>query len=270
MILEESKFICPVCSGRLFKLSASLKCMNGHSFDISKEGYVNLLMSNAKGKRHGDDKLMVKSRKEFLDKGYYAPLREAVAKILGSGKTVLDSGCGEGYYTSAFEEDNLVLGIDISKDALKFASKRCIKSKFAVASISDIPLPDSSIDAVVNIFAPDSKEEFLRVLKKDGRYITVTPMENHLLNLKKTIYEKPYLNPKPQISREDFELISSTEIRYEIDLETNQDIVSLFKMTPYYYKTSKEDQQKVDNIARLKTEVEFLICEYRKKQKCGY
>ena len=264
MVLEESEFICPVCRGRLFELKGSLKCLNGHSFDISKEGYVNLLMSNAQGKRHGDDKLMVKSRKDFLDKGYYEPLREAVSSILGSGHTVLDSGCGEGYYTSAFEEKNFVLGIDISKDALKLASKRCEKSKFAVASISDIPLPESSVDAVINIFAPDSPKEFLRVLRKEGRYITVTPMENHLLSLKKAVYDKPYLNPEPQKNRDGFKLISSKEVKYEIDLKSNEDIISLFKMTPYYYKTSKTDQQKLEQLSNLKTELEFLICEYQK------
>lgn len=259
MVLEESKFICPVCDGRLYKLKGSLKCINGHCFDISKEGYVNLLMSNAQGKRHGDDKLMVKSRKEFLDKGYYAPLREAVTKILGSGNTVLDSGCGEGYYTSAFEEKNDVLGIDISKDALKYASKRCQKTEFAVASISDIPLPDSSVDTVINIFAPDSPKEFLRILKNGGRYITVTPMEKHLLSLKKAVYDKPYLNPKPENISEGFRLVSSEEVKYEIELKSNEDIISLFKMTPYYYKTSKTDQQKLESLSSLKTELEFLI-----------
>jgi len=119
MFPEESMFICPVCKSRLFKLQNQFKCLKGHSFDISKEGYVNLLMSNAQGKRHGDDKLMVKARKSFLDKGYYSFLRDKINEIIGSGNTVLDSGCGEGYYTELFSENNDVLGIDISKEALK-------------------------------------------------------------------------------------------------------------------------------------------------------
>ena len=264
MVLEQSFFICPVCKSRLFKMTGILKCMNGHCFDISKEGYVNLLMSNAHGKRHGDDKLMVKSRKEFLDKGYYSVLRDKLSAILGKDQTVLDSGCGEGYYTSALAENNRVLGIDISKDALKFAAKRCHNAEFAVASVSDIPLPSDSVDAVVNIFAPDSPEEFLRILKKGGRYISVTPMENHLFALKSVVYDKPYINPKPSISREGFSLISSEEIKYKIRLNCNEDIISLFKMTPYYYKTSKTDQEKLERIDSLITEIEFLVCEYEK------
>ena len=101
MFLKNSKFICPVCEGKLFNIGTSLKCLKAHSFDISKQGYVNLLMKNDSG-RHGDDKLMLNARKNFLDKGYYAPLRDAVCEILGKEQTVLDSGCGEGYYTASF------------------------------------------------------------------------------------------------------------------------------------------------------------------------
>ena len=117
----------------MFDVKNSLRCFSGHSFDKSKDGYVNLLMKNAANKRHGDDKLMVLARKNFLDKGYYSTLRENIAKVLGSNNLVLDSGCGEGYYTSHFAENNTVFGIDISKDALKFAAKRCKKATFAVA-----------------------------------------------------------------------------------------------------------------------------------------
>ncbi len=264
MILEESLFICPVCGQRLFRVSGSLKCLSGHSFDISKEGYVNLLMNNGSGKRHGDDRLMVAARKSFLDMGYYEPLRDAVCAFVGNGKKILDSGCGEGYYTSALADANTVCGIDISKDALKYAAKRCRNVEFAVASIADIPLKNGSVDAVINIFAPDSKDEFLRILKPDGSYITATPLENHLIELKSAIYDKPYKNPAPVKEKQGFRLVNEKALHYSITLESNQAIDSLFKMTPYYYKTSKEDQQKLLALSRLTTKIEFLIAEYKK------
>lgn len=236
--------------------------MVGHSFDKAKEGYVNLLIKNGSGKRHGDDKLMVKARQSFLDKGYYAPLREAVSEVLGSGHTVLDAGCGEGYYTSLFAETNTLCGIDISKDALRLAARRCKNASFAVASIAEIPLKDASMDAVVSIFAPDSPKEFMRVLKKGGRLITVTPMENHLMELKAAIYDKPYKNPPVSVEREGFALKSSKEVKYQITLDNNEDIISLFKMTPYYYKTSAADQSKLQYIDRLRVGLEFFIAEY--------
>lgn len=263
MIPKESIFRCPVCKTRLFKMDNCLKCMKGHSFDLARQGYANLLRSGSSG-RHGDDKLMVRARQDFLNKGYYAPLRDAISETIGEGHIVLDSGCGEGYYTSLFAEKNKVCGIDISKEALKSAAVRCKDCEFAVASIGDIPLSDASVDTVVNIFAPDSPDEFCRILTKDGRLIAVYPMEKHLFELKAAVYDKPYLNPEVNTERENMELISSREVKYKITLNTNEDIVSLFKMTPYYYKTSREDQQKLEALNSLEVGLEFLITEYKK------
>lgn len=238
--------------------------MLGHSFDKAKEGYVNLLLKNASGKRHGDDKLMVQSRKNFLDKGYYAKLREKIGDVLGKDNLVLDSGCGEGYYTSYFAENNTLLGIDISKDAIKSAAKRCKKATFAVASISQIPLADGSVDVVINVFAPDSPKEFLRILKPGGRLITVQPLENHLFELKRAVYENPYKNPPLDLQKNGFEIKSINEVKYKINLESAEDIEALFKMTPYYYKTSATDQEKLKNINSLAISLEFVITEYLK------
>lgn len=106
-------------------------CPQGHTFDIAAKGYVNLLMSNSSGaKRHGDDRLMINARRDFLSKGFYEPLREAVYEALSAdfprGGTLLDAGCGECWYTSYFKsrlgESGLepqVLGVDISKYALE-------------------------------------------------------------------------------------------------------------------------------------------------------
>ena len=264
MFLKESTFLCPVCKSKLFALPSQLKCLKGHSFDIAKQRYVNLLLDNTQNKRHGDDKLMVDSRTKFLNKGYYEPLRKAVCEVIGIGCKVLDSGCGEGYYTEAIAMNNDVCGIDISKDALKVASKRCKNVSFAVASIGDIPLENASRDVIVNVFAPDSPEEFSRVLCDDGRLITVVPMERHLFSLKSTIYDNPYLNPSVQLDREGYTLLSYKELKYSITLDCNEDIISLFKMTPYYYKTGKADQEKLNNLATLETEVEFCVLEYKK------
>ena len=265
MILKESAFCCPICKSRLFILPSSLRCISGHSFDIAKQGYVNLLMSNSVGKRHGDDKLMVAARRAFLEKNYYLPLRDAIKEIVGSGHNVLDAGCGEGYYTSAISEQNNVCGIDISKDALRFAAKKCNNAEFAVASISDLPVSDKAFDTIISIFAPDSPTEFSRILTDKGRFITVLPMEKHLFELKSVVYDKAYLNPPVKTEREGYTLISSQKIEYDMTLTSNEDIVSLFKMTPYYYKTSRTDQQKLEKVEQLKTTAAFFIAEYQKQ-----
>lgn len=238
--------------------------MSGHSFDKAKQGYVNLLLKNGSGKRHGDDRLMVEARSRFLEKGYYSQLREKISEIIGQGHTVLDSGCGEGYYTSRFSENNTVLGIDISKDAVKTAAKRCPNVPLAVASVAEIPLPDNSVDTVVCIFAPET-EEFSRILTGGGRLITATPLENHLIELKAAVYEKPYKNPTMVYTRDGFSVLSQTEVKYPITLDCTEDIEALFKMTPYYYKTSAEDQSKLKALDSLTVTLEFMITEYKKQ-----
>lgn len=152
-------------------------CPQGHTFDIAAKGYVNLLMSNSSGaKRHGDDRLMINARRDFLSKGFYEPLREAVYDALSAdfprGGTLLDAGCGECWYTSYFKnrlgESGLepqVLGVDISKYALEKAPKNCGVER-AVASIYKLPVGGGECDAIVNIFAPACPQEFSRVLKK--------------------------------------------------------------------------------------------------------
>ncbi len=261
-MMNNINFLCPVCKSPLEKFEGSLKCSSGHSFDIAKQGYVNLLLKNGSGKRHGDDALMVIARQSFLDKGYYSKMRDALCEIVGKGNVVLDAGCGEGYYTEALAKDNTVVGLDISKNALKYASRRVKGTPFAVASVSDIPLADSSLDAIVSIFAPESLDEFKRLLKPSGRLITVEPMEGHLFELKEAIYDKPYLNPPLSLKRDGFSFKSGREIKYKIELCSNEDIENLFKMTPYYYKTSATDQNKLKNINSLKIGVEFYIAEY--------
>lgn len=256
-------FTCPVCKSILKETEKGFTCPNNHNFDKAKQGYVNLLMSNKQG-NHGDDKLMVKARQSFLEKGYYAPMRNKVNEIIGKNNLLLDVGCGEGYYTSLFAENNTVYGIDISKEALKVASRKCKDSSFAVGSIYELPLFDQSFDVLVNIFAPDSNLEFLRVLKPKGRLVMVTPMEDHLMDLKCKIYDNPYKNPYVDPEREGFTIKSQNEVKYKIDLETKEDITSLFTMTPYYYNTSQNDKQKLDKYDKLTTRVEFLITEYEK------
>ena len=189
MFLKESTFLCPVCKSKLFALPSQLKCLKGHSFDIAKQGYVNLLLDNTQNKRHGDDKLMVRSRRDFLEKGFYKELLDgichAVKTNISENGVIADIGCGEGYYTSAVLNcgNFNVFGIDISKDALKYAAKSLKNAQFAVASAFSLPFSDKSVDCVLNVFAPIANEEYLRVLKPNGIFVCAVALENHLLSL---------------------------------------------------------------------------------------
>ncbi|MBQ8763694.1 MAG: methyltransferase domain-containing protein [Clostridia bacterium] len=271
-------FICPVCRKNLADEEKLYRCENGHCFDKSKFGYVNLLQSQkSSAKRHGDDRLMVRARRDFLDSGYYGFLRDYLCEIcekyLPNGGDVLDAGCGECYYSSGLKQDYaekgkeiFVSGVDISKDALEYASKRRSGIPLAVASLFDLPFADESFDAVLNIFSPEADEEFYRVLKTGGYLIRVIPLENHLLGLKAAIYDKPYLNDVPDTEIKNFACVKTGQVKMNLCLDSNEAILNLFKMTPYYYKTSVEDQQKINNLDYLKTQAEFEIRVYRKEK----
>ena len=128
-----SIFCCPSCQKPLCREEHRLVCPAGHSFDVARSGYVNLLLSQQTGrKHHGDDKRMVKARSAFLERGHYDPMRQELIKqglaAARQGMTVLDTGCGEGYYTAEMaktlrerEYRPKVAGIDISKAALQEA-----------------------------------------------------------------------------------------------------------------------------------------------------
>ena len=268
-------FICPVCKEKLCVQNKSLVCSNNHTFDIAKSGYVNLLLSKQAGKNvHGDNKLMVRARRDFLSKGYYSRLltglSETVKRYFKNSCTILDAGCGEGYYTNGVYEflaaensDVNIYGVDISKTALEYAAKKCKDVKYAVDSIFNIPAANESCDILMTLFAPFCREEFERVLKKDGILIMVIPSERHLWGLKQAVYDTPYLNDVKDYDIKGFKLLERKKITYEMIIDNNQDIQNLFSMTPYYYKTGKKEQERLANLKNLKTEAEFEILTYK-------
>ncbi len=267
---------CPVCGGILSQNERTLRCEKGHSYDVAKQNYVNLLMSNrSSAKRHGDDKLMVRARRDFLEKGYYLFLRDEICRLAveycGERVEFLDAGCGEGWYTSAVKEalesagkGCSALGVDISKEALAAAGKRDKSLSLAVASINALPVADEKCDLLLNVFAPHDDGEFRRVLKKGGIIIKVMPLETHLFGLKKAVYDEPYLNGSAEYAPEGFEMLCRSELRKMICLESCDDIQNIFMMTPYYYKTGKSDQEKLQKISRLETEADFAVCVLRR------
>ena len=276
-----SHFICPICGNKLNKSTDGkrLFCDNNHSFDIAKSGYVNLLMSQQpKAGHHGDDKLMVRSRREFLNKGYYNPLLEAITKTVkryaGDGCRILDAGCGECWYTShiyeSLREGHIkpeMFAVDISKDALAAGAKRNRDIELAVASAFRLPVQDASCDIIISLFAPFDSAEFGRVLTDGGVVIRAIPLEKHLLGLKAAVYDIVYENKAESADIAGFELLERREIRGNIRLKCNADIRSVFTMTPYYYKTGAKDQEKLTHLAELDTEIEFGILSYRKAGK---
>ncbi len=277
-------FCCPVCGEILQREEHTYRCAHGHCYDRAKSGYVNLLLPNQKhSKVPGDNKLMVRARSGFLNRGYYRPLADAVCeeavtalaerRALGKGEkpVLLDCGCGEGYYTALVEsalreagESAALFGVDISKLAADAAAKRTKTVSFAAASVFRLPVPDASCDLLLHLFAPYCGEEFRRVLKPDGCYLMVIPGERHLWSLKRAVYERPYPNEVKDTQLPGFSLLRRRTVAYTLSLDNPDDILHLFQMTPYYYKTSREDAARVERLSALETEIQFELLLYRR------
>ena len=259
--------LCPVCHKPLTLDGSVYSCENRHTFDRSRYHYVNLIRSAKK--IHGDNADMVKARTRFLQSDAYLPLKEELKKIVteAAPATLLDSGCGEGYYTELCEslENCQCFGVDLSKEALKQAGRFCPHVTFAAASIFTLPLPDHSIDLIWSCFAPVAWEENHRVLTENGKLIIIGPGPHHLFGLKKVLYDNPYLNPEENIGHDQFELIDQKTVSYTLECTSAQMIQDLFTMTPYYFKTSIRDKEKLNALDHCSTEVEFVIRIYQKK-----
>ena len=265
---------CPVCGAATSKQSNSLFCHGGrrHCFDFSAEGYVNLAAAKATG--GGDDATLIAARTAFLDSGHYAPFAARIAELLraySKGSTVVDAGCGEGYYTCRLAGEGFYCyGFDLSKRGVRTAAKRAAREGaenvfFAVAGIYTLPLQDASVDAVVSLFAPVAEQEFLRVLKPGGILLVAGAGKDHLLSLKRVLYDQPHENE----SRADLP-VSLTELTREtlsFSMELKgKEISNLFAMTPYYYRTSRQGQERLAACERLTCEAEMDIFIYQKPQ----
>lgn len=272
----ESLFRCPVCGQALSREENRYLCPAGHSFDRAAAGYVHLLPANKMhSKDPGDDKGMATARNRFLSAGHYRPLCDTLAelavKYAPERVSVLDSGCGEGYYSAAIfqalqkaEKQPRMAGVDLSKHALRRAAKREKAAEFAVASVYDLPVHDLSVDLLFNCFSPLALEEFQRVLRPGGVYFYVVPGEKHLWELKQVLYENPYPNTEKLTPYEGFTYLEVQNVDGIIHLPDQQTISDLFQMTPYFWKTPKSGTEKLAKLDTLDTTISFRVHVFRK------
>ena len=122
-----SAFACPICQENLTLVETSLKCNNRHSFDLAKFGYVNLAPQIKQSANY--DKENFQNRQQILEAGFYQAILEDISDLLASSKTtktILDIGCGEGFYSRKLQErypDKTFYAFDISKDSVQIAAK---------------------------------------------------------------------------------------------------------------------------------------------------
>ncbi len=264
-----NSIICPVCGEELNEENRSLKCVKGHCFDRAKEGYVNLIAgAHKKGSLIGDNRDMALSRRSFLEKGYFDSLVEELISIVRendfSCPNILDICCGEGYYSHKIKEalDCEMYGFDISKEMVRLAAKRKNGCEYFVANLSRIPLKDKCTDIAFHLFAPFHENEFSRIMKEGGTLITVVAGENHLFELKEILYDTPYKNDEMPPETENLVIKEKRKVTRKIHLSSKEDIDALFRMTPYYYRTSENDKAKLSSFDSLDVTVDFAVFIY--------
>lgn len=257
--------MCPVCRQRLELVSKTWRCEQGHSYDIAKQGYVNLhVVQHKHSKNPGDTPESVDARRAFLQGGYYQPLQQAVVHLLKDlkAKMVLDIGCGEGYYTSAMQQVvEQCIGVDIAKNAVQRAAKLNDKVTWVVGTGATLPVIDQSMDVCTSLFSPIPQTEILRVLKDDGYLIVVTPATDHLYAMREALFEQvnPHTPQKFVEQLQDlFELKEQQVIDAPLVLD-QQALKNLIAMTPYAYKASPERRMQLEQKAHLQVTASFQI-----------
>jgi len=184
--------LCPVrdCHLALERAERRLFCPQGHSFDVARSGYVNLLQPQERRSKHpGDTVAAVAARRRLHDQGVTGPLLDAIAELLAArpSDVVLDAGCGDGFYlgslTSRAGFD--AHGVDISTPAVDAAARRYRGCEWIVANADRfVPYADRLFSIVLSITARMNAGEFRRVLRDDGRLLVALPAPEDLIELR--------------------------------------------------------------------------------------
>jgi 23S rRNA (guanine745-N1)-methyltransferase len=265
---------CPIEASPLAIDGASLVCEHGHRFDVARQGYVNLLgPKDKRSKDPGDSKKMVLARTAFLGADFYQPLADAClditldycSRVADGHITLMDAGCGDGYYLHHVQKNlshNLrgrisLVGFDISKWAVQQSAKRCDGTWF-VGSNRHIPMANSTVDLLFDMFGFPDYSSFLRVLAPGGRLVRLTPGDQHLIQLREIIYPNIKSPTERSSYPEILRVVAEKRISYEMTLGS-EDLNNLLLMTPHMFRSTPERRQQALNHDQLSLTVDVVI-----------
>lgn len=263
------QFLCPICAAPLQRSDKTYLCAAGHSFDIARQGYVNLLPVQQKHSLNpGDTREQVLSRRSFLEAEFYSPIADTLctaAKELRAAGPIVDVGCGEGYYSAKVAETlgTPLVGLDISKEAVRCAAAKYKNAQWLCGSAARLPIADTSAGMVMSLFALTIPKEFHRILRDDGLFFQVLAQEDHLLGLKSIIYPKLIRKEKNTMSQlPGFSLVRQIPIRFTFTVEGKQ-IQNLLSMTPHVYRISRDGAQRLTETDKLTDTASAVLNIYR-------
>ena len=188
---------CPACGDGLALRGFSVVCGEGHCYDLSSKGYINLAPSHDQ-RAEKYDAALFESRSAVFADGFYRPVLDAVAEMLSARFgdrpfALADAGCGEGYYARGLAgrfPAARVIGADISRDAIVAAARLSHAPCWLVADLKRLPVVSGALDAVLDVLTPADYTEFARVLKPDGELIKVIPGADYLCEVRKAVRDE--------------------------------------------------------------------------------
>ena len=262
--------MCPVCSDGLVRGPSTFACPVGHSFDIAREGYVNLVLAqHRRSAAAGDPKDSIRHRRTFHEGGHYAPLAARLVALLAveGADSVLDVGCGEGYYLRQLlhapgSGDVRLYGVDVAKEAIRLASRAAPQIDHAVANTYRLPVRDSAVAAVLQVFATSAAEQIRRVLLPDGLFIEVTPGPHHLRVFRSMIYDAPQAHTDAPVPP-GFCLQQTERVTFPLRLSAPEAVAGLVEMTPYKWHMNPVTYDRVRALTELHDTADFTINLFR-------
>ncbi len=235
-------FICPYCKEKMYFAGESLKCTNKHTFDITKKGTINFIISpKIKESKIYNEKLFT-CRRKFIENGYYADVYESIANEINDLNlddiTILDLGCGEGIHSmnilSKIKSNYKYFGFDYSKCAINLASDYNGSNRFYFnGDVNNIPIASDSMDVIIDFLSPYSESEIKRVLKKGGLFIKVAPSSDYLIELRNANGLEKYQKQQEIIDNlgKHFKNILTENYHKTFKIEKD-DVENLIGMTP--------------------------------------
>lgn len=266
-------FKCPICGSRMEVVELkSLICQNNHTYDFTKQGYLNLTTHQIKTKY---DKALFEARRKLMNEvGFFNPLIEAVVKIINHQQAskqlvILDTGCGEGTHLARICDTvsgaAIGVGIDIAKEGIITAAKNHSEIIWTVADLANPPFQDHQFDVILNILSPSNYAEFNRLLKSDGILIKVVPQSGYLQELRHAFFQetdKQTYSNSETVDRynEKFQMIESSRLTYSVNLD-KASLESLIRMTPLTWDSTEAQIQAflAKNISDITVDLEILI-----------
>jgi 23S rRNA (guanine745-N1)-methyltransferase len=251
-----------------------MRCAAGHSFDVAREGYVNLLLArHRRSRRPGDSDEMIAARRRFLATGAYDPLTSALAQLMASEApgVVLDVGCGDGRHTRGLEA-GVIAGADVSRRAVALAARAHRSGWYAVASAADLPVATAAIDVGLAVFGPVVPAELARVVRPGGAVLAAHPGPSHLAALRALVYAdaRPHeVKPPLRDAPEWFEPAGAERLTFAVVAADAAVLTDLFAMTPYRWHAPPDMAERLADAARepFATAADVVITTYRRRSR---